>query len=364
MRAEATTVNSATPGRLLGSVSRIARFVVVRYETHHLLYAVLFVAAVEGTAAIVSHPDTPWRPGWATVVRIVVVAVLLLYLRMVDEIKDLDYDRIHHPDRPLVCGAITVVELWVAIGVVAVALTVVSALLSWWSVVLVVASMLYGLALWGLEAVSVAVRGNLLLNLAVTYPVQLWIIGYIVRSAVDTGQVESGWGTAAVAVIFAGAFLHFEFARKTVRDSRPGQWYYSNVLGSTGSAVATGAFAVIAVAADLLLVRPWDRPMPWALLLWMPAVSSVIPIVATAAFLRTAGRFDTGPTVAAVASAGPDEAAGPGEVAGPGVSGTPNPACGPEASGNSSPPEFPVVPAVVFVLLLYAILIAQALTWR
>ncbi len=354
MRVDMPATDPMSP---LASVSRIARFTGARYEAHHLLYAVLFVAAVEGSAAVVSHPDSPWRPGWATAVRIIVVAVLLLYLRMVDEIKDLDYDRIHHPDRPLVSGAITVGELWVAIGVVAAGLTVVSALLSWWSAVLVVAAMLYGLALWGLEAISAAVRANLLLNLAVTYPVQLWIIAYIVRSAVDTGQVESDWGTAAVAVIFAGAFLHFEFARKTVHGSWPGQWYYSNVLGGTASALATGVFAVIAVAVDLLLVRPWEYPMPWALLLWMPVPLLVFPLAATSAHLRAVARFDArSPTASA-----PD---GPGEVPGPALSADADAASGPAAARLSAPPEFPVAPAVVFVLVLYSILIAQALTWR
>ncbi|AHH20692.1 putative membrane protein [Nocardia nova SH22a] len=361
MESAAPASNATGP---LASVVRVARFTRVRYETHHLLYAVLFVAAVEGTAAVVSHPDAPWRAGWATAVRVVVVAVLLLYLRMVDEIKDLDHDRIHHPDRPLVTGAVAVGELWVTIAVVAVGLTVVSALLSWWSAVLVVAAMAYGLGLWALEAVSAPVRDNLLLNLVVTYPVQLWIIAYIVVSAVDTGQVESDWGTAAVAVIFAGAFLYFEFARKTVHGARPGQWYYSNVLGSTGSALTTGLFAIIAVAADLLLVRPGDHPMPWALLLWIPVPLLAVPLAGVWTFLRAATRTGAVPPVATAVPSGPLGPGEAGELRGPSVSGDADAASGPAVPEDSAAPEFPVVPAVVFVLVLYAILIAQALTWR
>ncbi|WP_227980539.1 hypothetical protein [Nocardia spumae] len=334
----------------LTSVRRLARFTVVRYETHHLLYAVMFVAAVEGTAAVVSHPEAPWRPGWATALRIVVVAVLLLYLRMVDEIKDLDYDRVHNPDRPLVTGAIGAGELWVAIGVVAVALTVASLLLSWWSAVLVVAAMAYGLALWALEAVSAPVRENLLLNLVVTYPVQLWIIAYIVRSAVDTGQVRSGWGTAAVALIFAGAFLHFEFARKTVRAPRPGQSYYSNVLGGFGSAVAIGSFATVAVGVDLLLVRPGEHPMPWTSLMWIPLPLLAVTVAGAWSFLRVRSG------AAALSEPRP-----------PGTPVAPNDApvvTDAVAAPDSTTREYPVVPAVVFVLVLYLVLIVQALTWR
>ncbi|MBF4996354.1 hypothetical protein IRT45_04175 [Nocardia sp. BSTN01] len=330
---------------LSGSVPRIARFTAARYETHHLLYAVMFVAAVEGTAAVVSHPDSAWRPGWATAVRIVVVAVLLLFLRMVDEIKDLDYDRVHNPDRPLVTGAVSVGELWGAIGSLAVLLTVVSSLLSWWSAVLVVAAMGYGLALWGLESVSARIRGSLLLNLAVTYPVQLWIIAYLVRSAIDTGQVESGWRTAWVALIFAGAFLHFEFARKTAADPRPGQWYYSNVLGRRGSVVAIVGCAALAVGADVALSRPWERPLPWALPAWTPVGLLLLPVLAAGSFLTRV----------------PEPMRPPVPSSEPARYGSASLAAG---GADSATRAYPVVPAVVFVLVLYLILIVTAVTWR
>ena len=320
MKSAPPRVGAPAPG-LLASIRRLARFTVVRYETHHLLYAVLFVAAVESTAAVVSHPGSAWRPGWQTAVRVVVVAMLLLYLRMVDEIKDLDYDREHNPDRPLVTGAVGVGELWAAIGVVAAVSAGLSLLLSWWSAVLVVAAMAYGLGLWALEARSARVRDTLLLNLVVTYPVQLWIIAYLVVSAVGTGQVESGWRSAGVAVLFAGAFLHFEFARKTAHDRRS-ESYYSNVLGPQGSTCAILAFAVVAVGADVVLLRPWDHGLPWAALMWIPVLLLALPVTGAYRFLRAAPAPDSGPR------------------------------------------EYPVVPAVVFVLVLYLILVIQALTWR
>lgn len=318
---------------MTASVRRIAHFTAVRYETHHLLYAVLFVAAVEATAAVVSHPDSAWLPGWQTAVRVAVVAVLLLYLRMVDEIKDIDYDRVHNPDRPLVTGAVGVRELWVAIGVIAASLTAVSLLLSWWSAVLVVAAMAYGLGLWALEARSARVRDTLLLNLIVTYPVQLWILAYIVCSAIDTGQVESEWRTAAVAVLFAAAFLHFEFARKTVSGGAVRQSYYSNVLGPLGSTVAIVGFAVVAVGADIVLVRPWDHALFRSVLLWGPVLLLALPLAAARSFVR--------------GSRGPVRLAA--QV---------------DSAAAVGPRKFPVVPAVVFVLVLYLILIVQALTWR
>ncbi|WP_280210927.1 hypothetical protein [Nocardia cyriacigeorgica] len=296
----------------VASFVRIARFTAVMYKPHYLLYGILWVLALEGTAALVTDPEASWRPSWATALRIVVVAVVLLYLRMVDEQKDLDYDRVHNPDRPLVTGAVTAWDLRAAMAVIAVGAIAASLLLSIGSAVAITAVLGYGLGLWGLERISEPIRRNILLNLVVTYPVQLLVTAYVVVSAIDTGDVASGWQAAAAAVIFAGAFLQFEFARKTSRIPRPGEMYYSNALGTAGSVFAALGCAVVAVAADLALVRPWEHQGARAVLGWIPLVLLVIPLLGGLRFMRSA-----------------DE-------------------------------EYPVIPAVLFILTLYLALIVQA----
>lgn len=296
----------------VASFVRIARFTAVMYKPHYLLYGILWVLALEGTAALVTDPEASWRPSWATALRIVVVAVVLLYLRMVDEQKDLDYDRVHNPDRPLVTGAVTAWDLRAAMAVIAVGAIAASLLLSIGSAVAIAAVLGYGLGLWGLERISEPIRRNILLNLVVTYPVQLLVTAYVVVSAIDTGDVASGWQAAAAAVIFAGAFLQFEFARKTSRIPRSGEMYYSNALGTAGSVFAALGCAVVAVAADLALVRPWEHQGARAVLGWIPLVLLVIPLLGGLRFMRSA-----------------DE-------------------------------EYPVIPAVLFILTLYLALIVQA----
>ncbi|WP_232535314.1 hypothetical protein [Nocardia terpenica] len=291
---------------------RLARFTATRYKPYYLLYAVLWTLAVEATAALVSHPGVGWRPGGATGVRIVVVAGVLLYLRMVDEQKDLGYDRLHHPDRPLVTGAITTPELRIAMTALAVAAIGASLALSVWSAVWITVVLAYGLVLWGLERASAAIRDRLLLNLAVTYPVQVWLTVYVVVSAIGTGQVESRWVTAWVAVVFAGAFLGFEFARKTTSTPRPGEWFYSNTLGATGSAAAVALCSLLAVGCDLALVGPWRYPVAHAVVGWIVVVGLVFPLWGTLRFRRRHG-------------------------------------------------DYPVAAAVLFILTLYATLITQAL---
>ncbi|KIA63220.1 membrane protein [Nocardia vulneris] len=297
----------------LVSVARIARFTAVMYKPHYLLYGVLWVLALEGTASLVTQPDSAWRPTGATVVRIVVVAFVLLYLRMVDEQKDLEYDRVHNPDRPLVTGAVSAVELRIAMGVIAVGAIAGSLALSVGSAVMIAVAMAYGLALWGLERAFRTVRDAIVVNLIVTYPVQLLVTGYVVVSAIDTGEVRAHWQAAAVAVIFAGAFLQFEFARKTSRERRPGEMLYSNALGANGSVAAMQLCAVVAVLGDILLVRPWDFAAPGSLIAWVPVVLLALPGLGAWKFLRSA-RID-----------------------------------------------YPFGPAVLFILTLYLTLVAQAL---
>lgn len=299
--------------RPLVSATRIARFTAVMYKPHYLLYGVLWVLALEGTASLVTQPDSPWRPTLATVVRIVVVAFVLLYLRMVDEQKDLEYDRVHNPDRPLVTGAVSAVELRVAMGLIAIGAVAGSLALSVGSAVMITVAMAYGLALWGFERLFATVRTNILVNLAVTYPVQLLVTGYVVVSAIDTGEVRAHWQAAAVAVIFAGAFLQFEFARKTSRERRPDELLYSNALGAKGSTAASVLCAGAAVLCALVLVRPWEYSLPSSLLGWLPVPLLAIPAFGAVKFLR------------------------------------------------SDRVDYPVLPAVVFILTLYLALIGQAL---
>ncbi|MFI6773363.1 hypothetical protein [Nocardia sp. NPDC050412] len=301
---------TSSPG-VLDSVVRIGRFTAVMYKPHYVLYGVLWVLALEGTAALVSQPDSGWHPTVSTTLRIVVVAFVLLYLRMVDEQKDLDYDRVHNPDRPLVTGAISAAELRAAMAAIAIGAIAAGLTLSVISALMIAAVLAYGLALWGLERLSATIRTDILANLAVTYPVQLLVTAYVVLSAADTGEVRAIWKTAAVALIFAGAFLQFEFARKTSRTPRPDEHFYSNALGATGSTAFGLLCAAVAAATDIVLVQPWTKT---AVVDWIPLALLLLPIWGAVKFVR------------------------------------------------GSKPDYPVLPAVLFILTLYIALIIQAIT--
>ncbi|WP_393096829.1 hypothetical protein [Streptomyces sp. LN325] len=257
---------------------RLGRFVLRMFRPHvYVTYGVLWVFALEGSAVALS--GSAWRPTAATAVRAACVVLVLLFLRMLDEQKDLAHDRVHHPDRPLVTGAITVPELRGAMTVITVVVVGLNAALSPVAVLLTLLPPAYALALPVLEAASAAVRERPLLNLAVTYPVQVLLGGYVYLTAAGSGTVTADWRAVPLLALCAGVFLHFEFARKTAWESAPDDGLYSSVLGPAGSAAVALALVAGAVVCDVLLFRPTTVPG------LLPCLPALLPAVAARRFL-------------------------------------------------------------------------------
>ncbi|WRZ95320.1 hypothetical protein OHB54_43670 [Streptomyces sp. NBC_01007] len=262
--------------------ARLGRFVLRMFPPQiYVTYGLLWVLALEGSAVAVT--GTAWRPSGATWVRVVSVVLALLFLRMLDEQKDLAHDRVHHPDRPLVTGAITAAELRGAMAVITSVVTGLNAARSATDALLILAAFVYGLFLAVLENLSPAVRDRQLLNLVVTYPVQLLLGGYVYGSLVAAGTVTANWRCAALLALCACVFLHFEFARKTAWEAPPGARLYSVGLGPRRAAVVTAGLAAGAVGCQVLLFAPQG---PLGLL---PCLAAVLPALAIRRFLA-AGR--------------------------------------------------------------------------
>ncbi|GAA1957438.1 hypothetical protein [Amycolatopsis minnesotensis] len=232
---------------------RLWRFVLARFPLPvYAGYGVLWALAFEGAAT-----TGPWLPSSGSAVRAGTVVATLLFLRMLDEQKDLAYDRVHNPDRPLVAGAVTGGELRAAMAVLALAAVGMNTVLSATAAALAAAPLAYGLFLAALERWSATVRDDLLVNLVVTYPVQIVIGVYLCCSLDGTGPL------AALLALFAGVFLHFEIARKTAWHPGPGERSYSAVLGPRASTVLALAFAALATVFAAVVCGPrWWLPLP------------------------------------------------------------------------------------------------------
>ncbi|MFB7493224.1 hypothetical protein ACFC09_00715 [Streptomyces sp. NPDC056161] len=235
----------------------------------YVLYAVLWVLALQGVLALLA-PEPDWSLDGSLLAEIVTVYLTLLFIRVVDEQKDLEYDRVHNPGRPLPRGAIDVRELRIAMALIVVAEL---ALTGWRSPLLAGWLLLvlgYICFLVRLERWSATVRDRIFVNLLVSYPVQAMLSVHIWLSFREaTGR---GPGSHAVlgAVLCACVFMHFEFARKTGARVVPGATLYSNVVGLRGSVALTVGCALAGTALALGVIRPWELHGTATLAGWLP----------------------------------------------------------------------------------------------
>lgn len=232
-------------------------------------YAVLWVLALEGSLTLVS-PGLRWELGPHLVIEIASVLLALLFIRVVDEQKDLAYDQVHNPGRPLPRGAVSVADLrLVMIGCVVAVVGLnlpMSPLLAGWLLL----DLGYICFLVWLERHSAPVRDGLFLNLLVSYPAQLLLSGYVWLAFLDRNGVGPSWAAGLVVVMLALVFLHFEVARKTSWTRRDTANLYSNVVGPRGSAALALACALGAAGIALLSFEPWRVEGVAAFASWLP----------------------------------------------------------------------------------------------
>jgi hypothetical protein len=266
---------------------RLWRFTLAVFPPQvYVVYAVLWELALEGSTALLGHHPPDWRPSGGTAVRVFSVVLMLFYLRIVDEQKDLEYDREHNPDRPLVRGEISHRELTDAMIAIVIALLALNAWLSPAALAVLVLDLGYALFLVTLERRSPRIRDGLLLNLLITYPVQLLLSVYVYLSAADQNGSSAGWRAVPLLAIFVCVFMHFEFARKTAWDFSAGARLYSGALGPVRSARLAAGFAVAALLLTLALFPPWHASgagLIWALL---PYAALAFPVLGLLRFLR------------------------------------------------------------------------------
>ncbi|MFI1016093.1 UbiA family prenyltransferase [Streptomyces sp. NPDC020965] len=246
--------------------ARLGRFVLRMFRPRiYVTYGVLWTVALEGTAEKMSGTTGAWTPSWSTVVRAASVVLALLFARMVDEQKDLAYDRRHHPDRPLVTGAITVAELRGAMALITVLVVVLNTPVSVFSVLLILLGLGYTLFLVALERRFPRVGEGLLLGLVVSLPVQVLLSVYLYGSLLAQGEIDADPRAVPLVAMFVCVFLQFEFARKTEWRRDPRARLYSQVFGPRGSAVISLGLAVGAVVLALVLLGRAGLPATAAL---------------------------------------------------------------------------------------------------
>jgi len=262
----------------------IGAFLVERCLPVYPIYLALWVVAVESMIVVIGHSAGPWRPSWDTALKILALNAAGAFLRMVDDQKDLDYDTVHNPDRPLVQGRITTRELRVAMVPAAVVAVALGAAVSVWTAVLVALILGYSLLLWCAESRVRTVRDNPIVNLIAVCPAQFLATGFAMTGQPGVG--DASWmQLAAVPLVFTATILHVELARKTTRvadatDLRS----YSQVIGPTASGALVCLVGLFAVFVEVVLTTPWNWAGHWWPIAWLPLVAAVMPCISAWTF--------------------------------------------------------------------------------
>jgi len=244
-----------------------------------VLFAVCWAYGVTGLFALTGPPAGPWRPGLGTAVAAVTIALDMLLMRIVDDIRDLPYDRVHNPDRPLAAGAVTRSSLLRWYAVIA-ALLVLLNLFDRWAALIIAVQLAYALLL----LLPGPDPGRLVLTLLLSCPVQLLLhlYLYVIHLRVTGGGFDpSFWCALAVVVL---ATLHLEVAKKITRAPRPGERTYVTSFGLPG----TVAVALLSAAGATVVLALTARPTLWSVLTLAPLA---LPALAWWRF-RRADRWD------------------------------------------------------------------------
>ncbi len=230
---------------------RLYRFSRNVYEPKlHILFAAFWSLSLMGVYLKVANAQVPWDSKGSALVVSFTVFLILFFLRAIDEIKDYDYDAQFKPDRPLVTGDVSFVDVWKLAGILFVLTSFLAYLVDDSLSLFVVLNMGYGLWLMAWERLSKTVADNILVNLLVTFPVSSALNFYVMLFVLLVSDVVFSVDMLIVAIGYICAFLHFDFGRKSVWPEQltEGEQLYSRALGGWGHVVVTSVLGITACA--------------------------------------------------------------------------------------------------------------------
>ncbi|QWP77578.1 hypothetical protein J5226_03985 [Lysobacter sp. K5869] len=268
-------------------IARLARYVAGSYPpAMSVSIALLWAYGVSGLFALCDPRGAAWRPDAATALAALTLAVDLLLMRMIDDLRDLDYDRIHEPQRPLARGAVRAADLGWAYALLSLGLVA----LNWGhaGLPILIAQLLYALlVLFVYRRWRWPDGDKLVLSLLISCPGQLLLHLYLYAGYLaSAGHGPDGYGLLALAVVFC-ASLHPELAKKIVREPAPGQRSYVRTFGLRGTVAAAMGFAALSTALLLApLASRWAAPG-----LLLLAAPLALPLAALIRFGRPEPRW-------------------------------------------------------------------------
>ncbi len=223
----------------------------------HLYFAVNWYLALH--AALSLNHGRKLALDWDAVVAVLTIFFVLLYLRIIDEIKDSEYDKEFNTDRPLIKGTVTVKDLKKFLIVTGAIAPLLNFIFGVPVLIIVGIELIYSLLLIFLERNSKLVRDNILLNLIVTYPVNILLSIYVLILDLSVWNETAQMKDFLVILAFACAFLYYEFARKISwpHQEQKGMRSYSSFFGTLPSAFIAYSLGLMAALMTTLMTKSW-----------------------------------------------------------------------------------------------------------
>lgn len=260
----------------------------------HMGFVLLWFGGLAGTLHLVW--GVPWRLDLNVLAALLSLFFVLFFIRVVDEVKDEDYDRVFSPDRPLIRGAVTHADLRryaLVTGLLALLLCGLPAIrLSPWLLAIVFLDLCHALLLVKLDEWSETIREGMLANLVVTYPVNMLVSAFIyvfALAAADRAPVASD---ALVVGAFVVVFLHFELGRKLQWPEvlEEGERAYTRAISPWLGALGVVLLASGPTAAYLWISAPWAREGVGAWLPWSVLCVPALSLYMAGTFLKSRGQ--------------------------------------------------------------------------
>jgi hypothetical protein len=253
--------------------NRFWYYVSTRYPLPlHLFYGVIWYLAISGTHAAIHGMRDQWQFSWLDLFGTLSATTLFFFMRTIDEIKDVEYDRLYKPDRALVQGLVTPQQMARYAAAAGVILFAGNALLSWTLAVTVLLIMSYSVFLLWFERAVPAFEDTLYLNTAVSVQLKSGAVAYVF---LFNGFVHGGEFTPAsglLIVAFVCGYMHWEMGRKIALPQfvKTGEKNYSTAPGVLGSQLI--CLALLAVTCSILYVtlEPWRPENSFHGLEWLP----------------------------------------------------------------------------------------------
>lgn len=270
-------------------IRRWGRYIRAAYRPSiQLPYTVSWAVGLTALFACVTGSVTRWRPDTGLAVTTLTLVVVMLLIRALDDIRDLDYDRRVNPGRPLPSGLVRERDLVTMAGVGAALLLLLNAGRGPVLLVLAVA-LAYTATMVALERLAGwPHRDRLVLQLAVNLPMLVLLSLYVYAGFLRTqGLRPSAVGVAVVAAVTT-ASLCTEFGRKVTRRPPWGERTYVSVLGPSGTSLTALGAAMAATVIVLVALAPWQPQGGWG---WLVLAPLALPVAAAARFAVGALRW-------------------------------------------------------------------------